>query len=220
MEENKTPSLEERIQQDLEAIANKIQKQSAFRRFIFGVLRLFGLKNFQFNDILDQCFALLASLEGKSHKELLEIQKKTILLESSYKRKVLFPNLLSGISYLVIGSYIARLIWDHRDSETIWNEESLLYIIGFSGTILFYTIKIIQGSTSKDKVARFLARMATTLVVCFVLLNILGTSTEGQIIGPKGQTYLLYFTCGYSIEVIITLLNKLIEKANEMIKAF
>ena len=218
-------SLKDSLLSDLDFLLYKINNPGTLRRFILVSLRsLSGEKDrFNMDVIVDQVLALQLQLKNEPTDELEEEKAEKIKIENKYKRMVLWSNIISAIIYLLISVFAIWLAMVN-DVLSLFEKdgENKYYIIGLAGTLLFYAIRIVKGTKRTDQVKLLLARITITFIACFILLLSLDVSDtnlfqlrDDEIV--NGQKVLLFFACGYSVDLFIQMLNKVIEKISGMI---
>lgn len=217
-EKKKIEGLRTELSRNLDDLTDKIQYPGNFKRWL--ARRLKKKKKIEdeypFNSVLEPAIELSIGIDKMEFPDLQKLRKKIIVLESEYKKKVFYPNLYSALAYSILGICLVLflILYDHDTYYEIGDNK--YYIVGVAGTILYYTIKTIQSQKRMDRVKKFLARLTTTLIICFVLITFL--DKESLVFSEHGETMMIYFACGYSIEFVIQLLNKIIEKVSAIIK--
>jgi len=96
-----------------------------------------------------------------------------------------------------------------------------LVSLGVAGAGLFVATDYLQKSeilTKGNKIAVFLIRLALAIVVPIVLV-VLFFEKNGTVKKLSFSPEVLSFVCGYSSKVVISLFNKIVEKATKMIEA-
>ena len=218
-------SLKDSLLSDLDFLLYKVNNPGGLRRFILISLRsLSGEKSrFNMDVIVDEVLTLQLKLKDEPSDELEEEKAEKIKIENKYKRMVLWANLISAMIYLAIGTLVVWLALKN-DVMSLFEKdgENKYYVIGLAGTLLFYAIKIVKGTKRTDQVKLLLARVTITFIACFILLLSLDVSDTNlfQLRDDEtvnGQKVLLFFACGYSVDLFIQMLNKLIEKVSGMI---
>ena len=175
--------------------------------------------------IVDEVLALQLRLKDEPSDELEEEKAEKIKIENKYKRMVQWANLISATIYLAVG-IVAVCLGLKNDVLSFFEKdgENKYYVVGLAGTLLFYAIKIVKGSQRTDQVKLLLARVTITFIACFILLLSLDVSNnnlfqlrDDEVV--NGQKVLLFFACGYSVDLFIQMLNKVIEKISGMIES-
>ncbi|MEL7003273.1 MAG: hypothetical protein AAFN93_11145 [Bacteroidota bacterium] len=171
--------------------------------------------------LIDDIEKLLVKVKSSVKEDFDAEMVEKIKLENRYKRIVIWPNIISGLIYILLGCLAAWVLYllDIADILTDDNSTKKYYIVGVAGTILYYAIKIVKSERRKDKVQLLFARLTITLIACCVVLISLNPSSTDHDFELKedGHKTLLFFVCGYSVEIVIQLVNKIIEKVNGMI---
>ena len=220
-------SLKDSLLSDLDFLLYKINNPGSLRRFILVTLRsLSGEKDrFNMDVIVDEVLALQLRLKDEPSDELEEEKAEKIKIENKYKRMVQWANLISAMIYLAVG-IVAVWLGLKNDVLSFFEKdgENKYYVVGLAGTLLFYAIKIVKGSQRTDQVKLLLARVTITFIACFILLLSLDVSNnnlfqlrDDEVV--NGQKVLLFFACGYSVDLFIQMLNKVIEKISGMIES-
>ncbi|MEL7147385.1 MAG: hypothetical protein AAFO69_13510 [Bacteroidota bacterium] len=218
-------SLKDSLLSDLDFLLYKVNNPGALRRFILVTLRSLSGKKDRFNmdTIVDDVLTLQLKLKDEPSDELEQEKAEKIKIENKYKRMVLWPNIISAIIYLMIGVFAVWLA-AINDLLSVFEKdgENKYYVVGLAGTLLFYAIKIVKGTKRTDQVKLLLARVTITFIACFILLLSLDVSDtnlfqlrDDEVV--NGQKVLLFFACGYSVDLFIQMLNKVIEKISGMI---
>lgn len=163
--------------------------------------------------------------------KLLELYRDLIILERTTRRRVLFLNIIPAVLLLYVVFVIAFVVLTSFDIETFLKnnfsvETPIKYIsLGVSGAILYLITSYIgareptsQGgdkfSSLLDVTLRFVLAIFVPVILVILIFNPDGTYKE-IFISPE----FLSFVCGYSAKLVIDLLSKLVEKAQNMVKA-
>lgn len=202
-----------------EKVLDSSQKLLYKLRNVGGLRRFFISKSEEqrkifFNNLPREVASLITSLKAE---DISPEEGMTILisLEFRYKEIVRKPDIRSGFIFSCLGVVaLAPLLFDCVRSF-LFETPHIHFVIAISGTILSYAIKVLSSDKFEDRFKILLARLTTTLVVSFVLYASLDNSGK---FSDKATVNLIFFACGYSVQVVMTLLKKTVEKVNGMIE--
>ena len=143
-------------------------------------------------------------------------------LEFRYKKAMFIPHLIVNGFYfliaLIIGLSLA-LYWD--EWTALLAGRFMYYGIGLLGTVLYYAIGTIQRAKERNfkanKMKIILARLVTTMVACCIFMIAFDTTTDSFQLSKEGTKVITFFAFGYSIDLVIRLINRVIKKIGTII---
>jgi hypothetical protein len=170
-------------------------------------------------------------VDETDQSKLLELYRDLIILERTTRRRVLFLNIIPAVLLLYVVFVLAFVVLTSFDIEAFLKnnfsvETPIKYIsLGISGALLYLITSYISARESSnlggdkfssllDVTLRFVLAIFVPVILVILIFNPDGTHKE-IFISPE----LLSFACGYSAKLVIDLLSKLVEKAQNMVKA-
>ena len=182
----------------------------------------------RFNALFDEAIDLLKDLASinESSPELLECEKNVYALEYKYHRLhnklVVGPRLFLFYFGIILFFLLMSKVGISFLKEILQvKQPTKLISLGIAGAFLYLTIQLPTElrplSEPKSKFASFVVRLLVAIVMPVVIV-ILFFTEEGQA-KIKLTPELLSFACGYSAKLVIDILNKIVEKASDIIKA-
>ncbi len=189
----------------------------------------------KFDELTKECIELQIELYKSSDDtlELLDLKKKVVSLENQVEQKV---RSVASVRFLISFSFILvfvilplimllnalnilSIIKDSFDIE----ELDKTIVLGIAGACVYFATSLLSKldheSLKNKKISgtiKCILRLSLAIVVPFVLIMILFNpdGTVGEVATPE----LLSFACGYSVKLVIDILNKLVEKGSKIIE--
>ncbi|WGS87627.1 hypothetical protein [Methylomonas sp. UP202] len=169
----------------------------------------------------DNCFIL----EGTPIRSLiidLEIEYSSI--RGSVQKSKLYYSILIVIVMFFLFMFFYKDISDYIKDEYKIDNAGKYMIIGWLGALIYFLLDIIidirqDVDINTEKSSRIIfGRVVLAVFMPILLIIIFNPASDGQKFNPN-IIYLLSFTMGYSYKVIVLLLDKILEKAQNIIKA-
>ena len=183
--------------------------------------------------LYEKCASLKKSINSATDPEtdLVEIEKDIYLLEIECQRVISRIYALTTLPVIIILSVILYYLIYYTNIFCFFmgildiNAPERLISLGVAGAFIY----IITSYMSDDKsyiiknhhlhrFFNFILRLSLAIVVPLVLV-ILFFDSEGAIKNIEMSPEILSFACGYSSKLVIDILNKIVEKAADIIKA-
>lgn len=173
----------------------------------------------------------IVTLETFSRRDIYKYKKKINLLETRFEQNFKLNSLVLPVFIIYIGIILMVFIFTQKNvSEMINNligidSSSRLATIGIVGALLYFSTEILEKIRKKELenkqlevILNISIRLFIAVVVPLVLL-VLFFKSDGTFAEVTVSPELLSFICGYSMTLVIDLMNKLVEKVSNMIRS-
>lgn len=189
---------------------------------------LWGNTRVKFNSLIDEVSALEMRLANNTQDdELIKIKRDAIKLESraisfrTYRMSLPYV-FYTYVSFTMIFVFINYVDIPRFINSTLGvNAPEKLISFGIAGALLFLATSILSKSSGNGpmgSVSNFAVRLLMAVIAPIIFVALFFTS-EGAIYEITITPELLSFVVGYSANLVIEALNKLVEKASSMIQA-
>ncbi|MCK4257483.1 MAG: hypothetical protein KAX49_00800 [Halanaerobiales bacterium] len=189
----------------------------------------------KFDELTNECIELQIELYKSSDDalELLELKKKVVSLENQVEQKVrplASVRFLLSFSLILVFVILPLVMLLNSLNLPLMIQESFdieeldkTIVLGIAGACVYFATSLLSKLDDKSLInkrisgtIKFILRLSLAIVVPFVLIMILFNpdGTVGEVATPE----LLSFACGYSVKLVIDILNKLVEKGSKIIE--